>query len=170
MDVSVSRVPEPQPSLRRAIGWRAWKFLKIGRPVFGEDRYAGEPGQKNRGRLQIRFTPRENLEGSPAVNMQLMKFPGFCKGFSPGLFHTIVPHDIIKHHDFCWKIRISLRSGCIKLYSSPGSNSLDGCWPFSEDRLGKVPSTFFVKVLRYVWKCTFFRFQTERKMSFVCFL
>ena len=58
----------------------------------------------------------------------------------------------------------------IKFYSSLGSNSLDGCWPFTEYSAcspgegGEVPQLLFVKVLRYVWKCSFFRFQTERKM------
>ena len=83
---------------------------------------------------------------------------------------SILPHDIMKHHDFCWKIRISdLRSGCNKFYSSPGSNSLDGCWPLSEAPLvhegevGKFLNLFSWKYLRYLWKCTLFRVQTERK-------
>ena len=57
-----------------------------------------------------------------------------------------------------------------------GSNSLDGCWPLTEALPlsipigggGEVPQLIFVKVLRYVWKCTFFRVQTERKNVFVC--
>ena len=55
---------------------------------------------------------------------------------------SILPHDIMNHHDFCWKIRISdLRSGCNKFYSSPGSNSLDGCWPLI--RLKMLPLSAF---------------------------
>ena len=83
---------------------------------------------------------------------------------------SILPHDIIKHHDFCWKIRISdLRSGCNKFYSSLGSNSLDGRWPFSEDplvhqgKLGKSLNSFSWKYCDTFENVHFFAFTPREK-------
>ena len=86
-----------------------------------------------------------------------------------------LPHDIMKHHDFSWKIQISdLRSGCNKFYSTLGSNPLDGCWPLTksplvpEGEVGKFLNLFSWKYCDTFENVHFFAFQTERKILFVC--